>query len=71
MGSCGGNNNVANILPPEIQYCADTMFARQRRIMKKDLDSLCVSTRESLIKRKVDSLLILEKESIKNITGRE
>ena len=68
LTSCGGNSNVANILPPDIQYSADTMFARNRRIKKKELDSLCILTRDSLIKVKVDSLVILEQKSIKNIT---
>lgn len=68
LGSCGGNNNVANILPPDIQYSADTMFARKRRTLKKELDSICMQERDVLVKMKVDSLIILERKSIKNIT---
>ncbi len=60
---------MVNILPPDIQYSADTMFARNRRVMKKELDSLCILRRDGLIKIKVDSLVILEQKSIKNITG--
>lgn len=69
LGSCGDNNNVANILPPEIQYRADTMFARRKRVLKKELDSICVAHKDSLVKVKADSLIILERKSINNITG--
>jgi len=67
--SCTDTSNKANILPPDIQYSADTMFARKRVKIMKHMDSIC-TTRDSLvIQSMVDSLVALERQRIRAITG--
>jgi len=71
ISSCGGDSNRANILPPDIQYAADTMFGHRRRVIQLELDSLCMIRKDSLISAKVDSIISKERQSIKNIIGTE
>ena len=69
--SCIDNSNRANILPPDVQYMADTMFSKRRRAIKSEMDSLCVKRTSNLIEIAVDSIVTLEKERINKIIGNE
>lgn len=69
--SCGGSGNKTNLLHPDVQYMADTMFSKRKRSLTKKLDTLCMMKSEKLIAHLVDSLVAIEEESIKKISGRE
>ncbi len=62
--SCGDNSNVANLLPPDVQYMADTMFSHRRKALIEEFDSLCASKADDIVRMKVDSLVKLEKARI-------
>lgn len=68
---CGGSGNETNLLHPDVQYMADTMFSKRKRNLIKKQDTLCMLKAEGLIAHLVDSLVALEEESIKQISGRE
>jgi len=65
--SCGDNANKANILPPDIQYTADTMFSHRRKMIVDLQDSICAVRHDSLVQVKVDSFIQLEHERRKAI----
>jgi len=67
--SCTPSGNKANILPPDIQYTADTMFSHRRNKIIKEMDSLCAARDSLMIQIKVDSIVALEQERIKAIKG--
>ncbi len=69
--ACDGNANRANILPPEVQYMADTMFSHKRRALINEMDSICSQELEVLIANARDSIVALEEIHIKKITGNE
>ena len=69
--ACGESSNKANILAPEVQNMADTMFARKRRMRKKILDSLCIIESPKLLIEVRDSIVQVEREQIKKIIGNE
>jgi len=67
--SCTDTSNKANILPPDIQYSADTMFAHKRNKITKHMDSICASRDSLVIQSMVDSLVDVEQQRIRAITG--
>lgn len=67
--SCIGADNKANILPPEIQYTADTMFNNRRNRIIEEVNDLCTQRDSIVIKAMVDSLVALETEGINSIIG--
>lgn len=69
--SCGPDANKANILPPDVQYMADTMFSHRRRYIIAEMDSICQRELASLIAAARDSLVELERIHIQNIIGDE
>ena len=66
---CSGGDHIANILPPDIQYSADTMFAADRREIMEKMDTLCLGHTDSLVRVYTDSLVTLELERIQSIRG--
>lgn len=71
LSSCEESSNKANILAPEVQNMADTMFARKRRMSKKILDSLCIIESPKLMIEVRDSIVRVEREQIEKIIGNE
>lgn len=69
MLSCVDTSNKANILPADIQYSADTMFAHKRNRIIKRMDSICAARDSLVTQAMVDSLVTLERKKIKAITG--
>jgi|GEM_PF-2704830 len=67
--SCGDGGNKANILPPDIQYMADTMFSHRKRAITKEMDSICIANSSMLIESAIDSFVRLEQLRIKEIRG--
>lgn len=67
--SCAGSDNKANILPPEIQYAADTMFNHRRNKIIEEVNDLCAENDSIVIRAMVDSLVALETEGINAIIG--
>ena len=71
QSSCSSNPNKANILPPDVQYMADTMFSRRRRSIELEMDSICQEMMPFLVEQARDSLVAIEQEHIKSIIGDE
>ena len=67
--SCTDTSNKANILPADIQYSADTMFAHKRNRLIKHMDSICASRDSIVLQTMIDSLVSVEKQRIRAITG--
>ena len=67
--ACSSNSNRANVLPPDVQYMADTMLSHRRRAIYGEMDSIYQERFDKLVQYKVDSLVALEKERIQNIIG--
>jgi len=70
ISSCDNTENKANILPPDIQYTADTMFAHKRNQIIDEIDSICAVGFDEMVAMKVDSFLALEEERREAILGR-
>ena len=69
--SCSSNPNKANILPPDVQYMADTMFSHRRRSIELEMESICQEMMPFLVEQARDSLVAIEQEHIKSIIGDE
>lgn len=68
---CSSQGTKANVLPPNVQYMADTMLSKKRRALISEMDSLCEMRFAELVQRKVDSLVRIERTQIENIIGNE
>ena len=68
---CSSQGTKANVLPPNVQYMADTMLSKKRRALIAEMDSLCELKFAELVQRKVDSLVRIERTQIENIIGNE
>jgi hypothetical protein len=56
------------ILSPEVRYMSDTMFLNRRKLLDQELDSICLIQKEALVQAAVDSLLIIEKRKIEELS---
>lgn len=57
-----------DVLIPEIQYMADTMFANRSLSIIANIDSLCAISKEKELWKAVDSLLLIEAKRIEELT---
>lgn len=68
--ACGNNGDKANIMDPNLRYQADTMFAKRKTQIKKDMDTICMLQQDSLVAVYKDSLLRYYTEQMDAIIGK-
>ena len=56
------------MLSPEVKYMSDTMFAKRKAGIIEELDSLCLIENPKLKQKAIDSLLIIEKKRIAELS---
>ncbi|MEL6389208.1 MAG: hypothetical protein AAFQ02_03545 [Bacteroidota bacterium] len=69
MTSCTSDVQRANITDPDIKYRGDTMFSHRRTLLRGELDSLCIASRDSLVEAYRDSLVVVRMAEIEKIIG--
>lgn len=65
--SCGDTTSRQS-LSPEVKYMSDTMYNNRKPKIEDELDSLCLERIPLLKQRAIDSLLIIEKERIRELS---
>ena len=65
--SCGDSSGK-QVLSPEVKYMSDTMFAKRKAALIEELDSLCLQESPKLKQKAIDSLLIIEKKRIAELS---
>ena len=60
-----GKKSVA--LDRDTRRAIDTLFAKQARVLRVELDSLCDAQFATLVQDAVDSMLVLRHQEIKNL----
>ena len=53
-----------NSLTPEVRFMSDTIFARKKNIIEKQMDSICIAQKEEFLVMAVDSLVKINEERI-------
>ena len=53
-----------NSLTPEVRYMADTIFARKKIKLEKEMDSICLAQKDQFIAHAVDSLVKINEQRI-------
>ncbi len=71
LHACSSDSNKANLLNPEVKFRSDTMFAKYRRYIIREQDSLCLLKTDELIRISTDSILAINRRQIDKIIGRE
>ncbi len=65
--SCGGTTSRQS-LSPEVKYMSDTMYNKRKNMLEDELDSLCLERIPLLRQKAIDSLIIIEKERIRELS---